>query len=289
MSAPRVIVLDFDGTMTDAEAEGAPFRTGYLQDLATLCGTTVDDPRFAAIVASVEESLRAAPEAHPFRWKGRPVAPASVDPYLRMVPIADALFDDYGLIPDRAFRGRLTGGVLYKHNYGLTKGKPVFRPGAAEVLRALTGTETYVVTNSDTAAVAAKIAMLDATAGGVGWLAARVRGDAQKFEVDDAWEGAPPSLAIPGLRDREVLLRRRRYHDRLAAILDAAGATFADLVVIGDIFELDLALPLALGARVGLVASEHTPPYELEFVGAQPRARVLRELAEIPAFLGLAS
>jgi hypothetical protein len=31
-------------------------------------------------------------------------------------------------------------------------------------------------------------------------------------------------------------------------VLDEASATFADLVVIGDIFELDLAMPLALGA-----------------------------------------
>ncbi|HVV82636.1 MAG TPA: hypothetical protein VHE35_06130 [Kofleriaceae bacterium] len=288
MSPPRVIVLDFDGTMTDAEAEGAPFREGYLADLATLAGTTVDDPRFAAIVASVEAKLAHAPEAHPFRWKGKAVAPASVDPYLRMVPIADAIFDDYGLLADRALRGRLTGGVLYKHNYKLTKGRPVFRDGAAEVLRALAGTETFVVTNSDTAAVADKIALLDqAAGGGVAWLAPRVRGDAQKFEVDDDWDGVPPTLTIPGLAGREVLLRRRRYHDRLAAILDGVGATFAELVVVGDIFELDLALPLALGASVGLVVSPHTPPYEVAFVGSQPRARVLRALPDILDLVGL--
>ena len=33
-----VLVLDFDGTMTDAEAEGRPFRDGYLEDLCTLVG-----------------------------------------------------------------------------------------------------------------------------------------------------------------------------------------------------------------------------------------------------------
>ena len=31
-----VLVLDFDGTMTDAEAEGRPFTDGYLEDLCAL-------------------------------------------------------------------------------------------------------------------------------------------------------------------------------------------------------------------------------------------------------------
>jgi hypothetical protein len=67
-------------------------------------------------------------------------------------------------------------------------------------------------------------------------------------------------------------------------VLADAHATFDQLVVIGDIFELDLALPLALGARVGLVASAHTPPYERAFVSAHPRGRVLEDLAAIPAY-----
>lgn len=287
-SPPRVIVLDFDGTMTDAEQEGAPFRVGYLADLATLVGVTPDDARFAGIVGEVEMKLAKAPAEHPFRWKGKAVAPASVDPYLRMVPIADAIFDAWGILPDRELRGRLTGGVLYKHNYDRTLGKPVFRPGAAEVLRALAGTETFVVTNSHTAAVAEKIDMLDRQAGGgIAWLAPRVRGNAQKFEVDEAWDEVPPTLAIPGLAAREVLLRRRRYGERLAELVRACGATFADLLVVGDIFELDLALPLALGARVGLVQSAHTPAYEIDFVGGQARATVLHSLHDILPLAGV--
>ena len=76
----------------------------------------------------------------------------------------------------------------------------------------------------------------------------------------------------------------RAYHDIIKEILDGAGATFADLVVIGDIFELDLAMPLALGARVGLVATDRTPPYERAFVEAHPRARIIDHVGEIPGF-----
>ena len=271
-----VIVLDFDGTMTDAEEEGRPFRTGYLEDLAALVGVDATDPRFLQIVDDVEATLAGAPEQHPFRWKGKAVAPASVDPYLRMVPIADRVFDAHGAFADPIDRGRLTGGVLYRYNYARTRGRPVFREGAASALAALAGREAYVVTNSDTESVREKIAAL-----GADWLAPRVRGDARKFDVDDAWTGAPAELALPGLT-RPVLLRRRCYHDRLRAILDALGADWRDLTVVGDIFELDLALPLALGARVGLVVSPYTPAYEQAFVAAHPRGRVIRTLAEVP-------
>lgn len=274
----RILVLDFDGTMTDAEAEGAPFRTGYLEDLCALCGRAAGDAEVLAIADRVEQQLFEAPASHPFLWMGRAVAPATVDPYLRMVPIANAILDHFGVIPSPVDRGRLTGQVLYKYNYAKTLGRPVFRARAAATLGALATRETWVVTNSDTHAVAGKVAAIDQQ-----WLVPRVRGNARKFDVDDTWTGAPESLPVPGL-DRPVLLRRKRYHDVLVEVLAAIGGTFADLVVVGDIFELDLAMPLALGARVGLVASARTPAYERAFVAAHPRARIIEDLADIPEF-----
>ncbi len=280
---PTVLVLDFDGTMTDAEAEGRPFRDGYLEDLAALTGRPAQDPEITAIADEVEGELLAQPGAHPFLWMGRAVAPATVDPYLRMVPIAHRILDKYGCIPGAMDRGRLLGSVLYKYNYAKTLGRPVFRAGAGDVLRALGGTESWIVTNSDTHAVAGKVAALDREAPGVAWLTSRVRGHARKFDVDDAWNGVSPELALPGL-ERPVLLRRKSYHDILKTVVEASGATFADLVVVGDIFELDLAMPLALGARVGLVASDRTPAYERSFVESHPRAKLITDLSEIPAF-----
>jgi phosphoglycolate phosphatase-like HAD superfamily hydrolase len=278
-----ILVLDFDGTMTDAEAEGRPFRDGYLEDLCALVGRPAGDPEILAIAHEVEAELARAPEAHPFLWMGRAVAPATVDPYLRMVPIAHRILDRFEAMPRAADRGRLLGNVLYKYNYAKTLGHPVFRAGAGEVLSALTGRDAWIVTNSDTHAVAGKVATLDREAPGVAWLTSRVRGHARKFDVDDRWTGAPETLALPGL-DRPVLLRRHNYHAILREILDAAGAEFHDLVVVGDIFELDLAMPLALGARVGLVASGHTPGYERAFVAGHERGRVIEDLREIPRF-----
>src|SRR5688572_5755776 len=279
-----VLVLDFDGTMTDAEAAGRPFRDGYLDDLATLVGRRPGDAEIAEIADAVERELADRPGDVPFVWMGRAVAPATVDPYLRMVPIAHRVLDRFGAFPGADDRGRLLGGVLYKYNYAKTLGLPVFRAGAGDVLRALAGREAFVVTNSDTEAVAGKLAKLDQITPGAGWLAPRVRGGARKFEVDDAWDGVPAELAVPGLA-RPVLLRRRTYHDQLARCLAAAGgASWAELVVCGDIFELDLALPLALGARIALVAGPRTPGYERELVATHPRGCVITDLAELLPF-----
>jgi hypothetical protein len=269
--------------MTDAESEGRPFREGYLEDLCCLVGRPIGDPEVLAIADQVDAELIAAPASHPFLWMGRAVAPATVDPYLRMVPIAHRILDKFGVMPSAVERGRLLGSVLYKYNYAKTLGRPVFRDGAGEVLCKLASTETYVVTNSDTHAVAGKIAALDKDSPGVMSLAARVRGHARKFDVDDDWSDIDAELALPGLA-RPVLLRRRRYYDIMKSVLETSGASFADLVVVGDIFELDLAMPLALGARVGLVVSPHTPAYERAYVSAHPRGRVIDHLSEIPAF-----
>lgn len=278
-----VLVLDFDGTMTDAEAEGRPFRDGYLDDLCTLVGRMAGDPEVHAIAAEVEAELAAAPAQHPFLWMGRAVAPATVDPYLRMVPIAHRILDRFGALPGAEDRGRLLGGVLYKYNYAKTLGRPVFRAGAGDALRTLAGTDTWIVTNSDTHAVASKVAALDRESPGVAWLTSRVRGQARKFDIDDGWDMVDREMTLPGL-DRPVLLRRHAYHAILAEVVASAGATFAELVVIGDIFELDLALPLALGARIGLVASDHTPPYERAFVASHPRGRIIEDLTAIPGY-----
>src|SRR5262245_45772159 len=119
-----VLVLDFDGTMTDAEAEGRPFRDGYLDDRCALVGRPAQDGEVYGIAEAVEAELAQAPASHPFLWMGRAVAPAAVDPYLRMVPIAHRILDRFGAIPGVQDRARLLGGVLYRYNYAKTLGQP---------------------------------------------------------------------------------------------------------------------------------------------------------------------
>ncbi|MCE9573704.1 MAG: hypothetical protein K8W52_11155 [Deltaproteobacteria bacterium] len=291
-----ILVLDFDGTLTDAEQEGPPFVEGYLKNLDTLIGAPASDTsaaaaekraRVRAIAADAAQAAIDAPATHGYLWKGKLVAPASVDPYLRMVPMAHAVLDAFEAIKDPLDRSRVMD-LLFYPNYQLTIDHPVFRPEAKALIAALAPHQdrVYVVTNSGTSHVQAKIARLADGDPQIGWLRDHVRGNAQKFEVDEAWAlpGAAPTLTLPGLA-RPVLTQRRFYYERLQAVVAAHGATFADLIVVGDIFELDLAMPLSLGARVGLRRNPLTPQYELDYLqGQREKARVFDDLSALPAW-----
>lgn len=279
----RVLVLDFDGTMTDAEAEGAPFREGYLEDIAVLTGLPL--PAVMDLARRFEAEVAANPQDFGWVFNGRIVAPATVDPYLRIMPVARRIFEHTGTFADERDRTRLLDGILYKYNYRKTK--IAFRDHARECLTSL-GTipdlYTCVVTNSHTEAVQEKLRVLGGPEGALDWLVERVHGRASKYVLDEGWNGVQSELSVPGLA-RPVLLRRRLYHDVLAGLLSAHGLGWSDLTVVGDIFELDLCLPQAMGARVGLVANAHTPAYERQWLQGSPRGAVLHSLAELPAFV----
>ena len=275
----KLLVLDFDGTMTDAEREGAPFRRAYLEDMAILADWPID--RVEAMATEFEAELAANPQAHGWIFGGRIVAPATVDPYLRVMPVARRILDAAGRMMDPIDRMRLLDGILYAHNYGKTHNVP--RDGAGELLTSLKGAPVYVVTNSHTGAVQDKIRALGARTDGTNaldWLIDRVYGRAKKYFIDDTFDAVPESMALPGL-DRPVLLRRRHYHDVIDALRCRCGAEWADVLVVGDIFELDLALPLAMGARVALMTNEFTPPWERDFLADHARGHLIDAVDQI--------
>ena len=281
MSQFRVRIADFDGTWTDAEEEGKPFRVGYLQDLAALAELPLDEVE--RLAGEFERAVAADPGAHGWQYAGKIVAPAMVDPYLRIQAVAGKIFDRAQLFLDAAEREQVLN-RLFRDNY--PKSGVSFRPGALGVLDAALRDRLYIVTNSGTEPVCAKLEQL---VGGVTkwlgfWMAEHVFGGAKKYVVEDSLFGVPETMELPGLA-RPVFLRRPHYYKVLEALRTRHGARWDEVVVVGDIFELDLALPLALGAQVGLLANEYTPPYELQFLREHPRARLLGNMAELTAFL----
>ena len=278
----KVLVLDFDGTMTDAEVEGGPYRTGYLEDVSTLSGLPMDEVMSLADKFDAEVSEN----AHQYGWdfNGQIVAPAVVDPYLRMMPVARKIFDHSGTFLNATDRTRILDGILYKYNYPKTAN--CFRDGARAVLESFEGSATYVVTNSHTDPVRRKLTTLGAQEDGscsLQWLVDRVHGSAKKYVLEDDFTQVDEAMELPGL-PRPVLLRRANYHRVLSQILADEGAGFEDLVVVGDIFELDLCLPFAMGAKVGLLANDFTPEYEKNFLQGHPRGAVLTSVQQIPEF-----
>lgn len=277
-----LVIFDFDGTLTDAEREGAPFRGGYLEDITTLTGWSREQVENAAL--SVEQEIAAHPEAYGWIFQGQIVAPATVDPYLRMMPVARKVLDQAQALMNPHDRERVLDGLLYKYNYQKTI--EAFREGALECLQALVDGSTYVVTNSHTDAVQAKIQTLENqrranenSGPSLVPLIERVHGRAQKYMIDASMTDVAEQLMLPGL-DRPVLLRRKSYFDVLNQLRLQHRVDWSDIWVFGDIFELDLSLPLALGARVGLMANRFTPQWELDYLKAHPKGHILQSLAE---------
>ena len=277
----KMLVLDFDGTITDAEAEGGPFRTGYLEDVSILTGIPIQTVLEWA--KDVEEQVASDPTQYGWKYDGHIVAPATVDPYLRMMPVARGVMDRAGVFLNEGDRDRLLDGILYKYNYPKTH--TVFRDNAHSVLQNLTGTSTYVVTNSHTEPVQEKIRTLDKQNNStiLSWLVGRVNGRAKKYILDPSFERVQDSLEVPNL-NRPIKLRRRHYFEVLEQLMHSCGASWGSLTVVGDIFELDLALPLAMGSRIGLVVNDFTPDYEKDFVKGHPRGTLIHSLQEIPVF-----
>ncbi|HJL18093.1 MAG TPA: hypothetical protein RMH99_20690 [Sandaracinaceae bacterium LLY-WYZ-13_1] len=254
------IILDFDGTFTDVEREAIPFLETYRAGLAAL----VDAPSDEAWERAVAR-VRADPDRHGFDFEGRIVAPSHADPYILATSVASLVLDELGG-PEGEARGDALE-ALFKQAYG--ESDTVFRDDAREVAEALLehGAPVFVVSNSHTAHVEAKIARLAPR----GAERLTVRGDARKFHLvdpaahDPRFDAVDEAMTLEGL-GRPVYLRRGLYFDALREIWEATGASPETTLVAGDIFELDLALPAALGASIHHVARPRTPDYEREAV-----------------------
>jgi FMN phosphatase YigB (HAD superfamily) len=255
MSSIECIVLDFDGTFTEVDAEAAPFVEAFKQGLAREVPKATAD-RWERAAKTVE----AAPDEHGWEFEGTIVAPSHADPYIRCTTIGQLVLAECGL-PIAKRTDILQG--LYRDSYPLSL--TVFRPEAKSVVETLaaSGIPVFVVTNSATEHVRSKIDALDPA----GKNAIDVRGDARKYVLHEPdkkhplFEALPEKMAIAGLA-RPLWLRRGWYFEALRRIWEETGTGPETTIVCGDIFELDLAMPARLGARVHLVARQGTPEYE---------------------------
>lgn len=254
----KCLVLDFDGTFTDVGLEAAPFMVEFRSDLVDLIGRAGAD----AAWDEVEREILANPMKVGWQSGGLIVAPGNADPYIRASCIANLLLDRFDLLRGREARAAVLQ-ALYHKAYGSTAA--VFRPDAHATLKGILESRipAFVITNARPDTVQRKVRALLGDGHGV-----EILGDAQKFVIgppsspDPAFDGLPEQRWLPGLQSRPVYVRRGRYFDALKRVWAAAGAAPAEALVVGDIFELDLALPAELGAQVHLLARAQTADYE---------------------------
>lgn len=267
------VVLDFDGTFTDVDREGAPFLEGYRRDLLAELGQGAD------VWNTAEATVLRNPENHGWEFGGHIVAPSTADPYIRATSIAQILLRE-AAYPE-AKRGPLLE-QLYRSNYA--KSENVFRPDAKSTIEALvdSGLAVFFVTNSHTVAVEGKLAALAPR----GLDRVTVFGDAKKYvvappaESDARFTALPATKMVDGLT-RPVLLHRGPYFDVLRRVWAAAASGPERTVLCGDIYELDLAMPAELGVATSLVSRGSTAGYEKAATLASPRGVVASELGQI--------
>jgi FMN phosphatase YigB (HAD superfamily) len=295
-AAFRYVVLDFDGTFTEVEREAQPFLRAYQEYLADVLGK--DEDLVLDLWKIAEQRVRSEPHRFGgFEENGRIVAPPS-DPYLRANAVARILCHRFNVLKNPLVRTE-TLQAIFRLAYKNTATS--FRADAAAVLDALLaieGVTVAFVTNATASVVVEKLDRLG--------LATRgerrpiVVGDAYKFGIGN--EPLPPLRVLPERQQRTlaewnarfarvpeqlaakylprpILLRRPAYFRALRDDVwgdDLAGPERT--LVVGDVFELDLAFPAALGAHVHIVTREETPEYELEAVLANERGAASPDL-----------
>ena len=282
------VVLDFDGTCTQVPVVAAAYLEEYRKRLR-LHFANVTVKEWAAAITAVR---RASPHAG-WAVAGPPGAPAAADPYILADEATRYLLRERGL--------PATAQPKDVHSPAYDAHPAPWRPEAAAVLADLIGRgiRLHFISNSGSAAVAKRVAELfplgSPEAASIG-----IHGNASKFCVvelawdrnrprstDSAFRALPAGVAVPGLR-RPVYLRRGNYFETLLAALDGDHRRIRKTLFCGDIWEMDLAMPLALGAAVHLVY--RAPPFSTcaferrLALEAGARARASRDLRGLLAW-----
>lgn len=270
MPENKIVIFDFDGTLTQAQEEARPFLTGYKEDIAELLGK-------ADINEEWEEAKRVvlqSPGRYGWKDKGLVIASPNTDEYVLARSIAQFLLSQRRILENSRERENFLQKVFRRH---YQKSATIFKPEAREVLETLVDQRPLtIVTNARPDAVARKMARLNPR----GKEKIRIFGDAQKYVLDSGFDAVPETMEIAGL-DRKIYLRRRKYFDVLNAIWQEYHVAPEQTLIVGDSFELDLVLPATLGCRIFLVADERTPNYEKEAVRDMFHGQVSEDLNDI--------
>ncbi|MCS6886192.1 MAG: hypothetical protein RMM17_10520 [Acidobacteriota bacterium] len=283
------LVSDFDGVWTDPQPEADYIRRFMAQKLADTSGLSVD--RVEENFAVIEQRFSAEPFAFGWEFGGRIAAFAGEDLYGRNHALASCIWSGIQC-PDldvlKAAISKVAGDAQKLADMCFREGRAAFRklsstllvPEAAEVIDRLRSANhrLTIVSNSkvDHIVDLFEDACIDLT--GV-----EIVGGARKFHLGECQQ-LPEYLNFNSAR---VALQRPYYFEVLKRLRPDA--------VIGDVFSLDLALPMylrSIGAdfapsKIALLRRQYAPQWVLEIT--RQDVDVLASLAEVPGWLGSGS
>jgi hypothetical protein len=258
------VVLDFDGTCTQIPKIHEHYLALFLKGLND-AGFTVSPAEWQEAQATVRGHSPGAG----WMLAGCPAAPVAPDPYI--------LADEAGRLVLRLRKDARPLPNINAQAYAATAAP--WRDDALDTFSEIVerGARIIVVSNSSSAFISGRLAeLLKPRQDLVGEIT--VQSDAGKFRIcelswpDDgaisadgaAMFGGLP-VAIEGLLPRPIYLRRGAYFEAINRALAGDMGRLSSALFCGDIFEMDLAMPAALGARVHLLdRAEPFPTYAYE-------------------------
>ena len=243
------ILLDFDGTLTDVDAEAMPAIEKWHELYCEKTGVSrfVLDKDFSCTLNEVLNDSKSG-------WinDGFIVAPATADPLVLTTTVYQKMIAKNireGSFPSNP-EAKAIDALLYEL---FSKSYPysniVFRKGAKEFLDELTSQyNVTIVTNSKVDSVEHKLGKL------VDY-SVPIIGNAKKYIIGTEPSFIPKQTTLEDF-PRPIFLRRSQYYSILKEF-DAE-----ESAVIGDIYEFDLALPEYLGFKTIQLETSTTPRYE---------------------------
>lgn len=257
------LVLDFDGTCTQIPGIYRNYWEEYRNNLSVELGEVT--------ATEWDETLNAVRTQSPIAgWTlgGAQSAPAAADPYILAYEAAQFLYRKRKLAkPDLP-----SPNLSAVHTHAYEKAPAPWRESAKEVFEQLLerGVTVSFISNSATSAIKQRLVELFGSASAAERI--QVHGGAAKFLVQEPmWETRPtPMLEIfrsfPAEAkttytqlQRPIYLRRGSYFQAISKIVQDDREQLSRTLFCGDIWELDLALPAAFGARIHLL--ERAAPF----------------------------
>lgn len=264
----ELVVLDFDGTVTEIKKEGKPFTSGYKDDVSAALDMELLE--FRKKWKAAQRKVRRNPVEYGWEIDGIMVTHALVDPIIYTQTVAGVVMDDAGFLLDQEERKAFLK-KIFEDNYPKTGA--FFRQGVDDFLHIVKSAfDLCIVTNSRTNHVVDKIKELPSDHSDI-----PIYGNALKFIPTPDWTEVPEYVEDNGFI-RPVFLRRKRYWDVLQKIMDKRNLISEQVAVVGDIYEMDLALPEYKGMNIILAPNSMTPDFEIETVNASPLGYVAKDL-----------
>jgi len=264
----ELVVLDFDGNLTNVDIEAIPFVESYKTDFSN--ALSIERSKLDLIWDRKQSIIESNPSAYGWTVNGMIVAPAYADPLIMSRTIAGILLKDSG-ITDESIRQKMLD-AFFQNSYG--KLGISFKEDADRFLIGLKeNIACCVMTNSKTDGVVKKIEKLPSDHSDI-----VVYGDAKKYFVTPEWEGVVPNSIEKDGFGRPLFVRRQQYWNALHSVMQKYHLHPENVAVVGDIYELDLLLPEMVGMHTILTPREKTPTFEINAVLQSRKGYVAQSL-----------